>query len=312
MQPRSGDGAEMPTAELGHLRVPRVVAVLLAIALSAVPVGAQSIVDGERVEFLPSPDTVTSYTLNVYASGTTTLVSTANLGMPTPDTDGYMRVAYVPLLTTPLQAGVIYDAMVVANGPNGSSSSAVSNTFMLTGPCGSPTISPSTVNVGAAGARGTVNGTLAYSVSANTTTSALSGTISVANNTFSINQAAACSYTIAPTSQSLGAAGGTGSVAVTTGATCAWTAASNNTSWLTVTSGASGTGNGTVAFSAAANTATSTRAGTITIGGNTFTVNQAAGCSYSIAPTSQSLGAAGGTGSVTLTDGSTCGLSAVI
>ena len=57
---------------------------------------------------------------------------------------------------------------------------------------------------------------------------------------------------------------------------CAWTASSNNTGWLTVTSGASGTGNGTVAFSAAANATTRRAAGTLTIGGQTFTVNQAA------------------------------------
>ena len=151
MHSRSGVGAKMTTAELGHLRVPRVLAVLLAMALSAVPARAQSIVDGGRVEFLPSADNgtviggvalVSGYSLTVYTSGTTTVVSTANLGMPTPDTDGYMRVAFVPLLTTSLQAGVVYDAVVFANGPGGSTSSGVTNTFMLTDSCGTSTISP--------------------------------------------------------------------------------------------------------------------------------------------------------------------------
>src|SRR5262249_51880563 len=55
----------------------------------------------------------------------------------------------------------------------------------------------------------------------------------------------------------------------------AWTALSNAT-WLTITSGSSGTGNGTVGFSVATNTVTSTRSGTLTVAGNTVTVNQAA------------------------------------
>jgi hypothetical protein len=63
-------------------------------------------------------------------------------------------------------------------------------------------------------------------------------------------------------------------VAVTTQATCAWTAVSNAT-WITVTSGAAGTGNGTVGFSAAANTGAA-RTGTLTIAGQTFTVTQSA------------------------------------
>ena len=39
--------------------------------------------------------------------------------------------------------------------------------------------------------------------------------------------------------------------------------------------GASGTGNGTVAFSIAANTGSTSRSGTLTVGGQTFTVTQA-------------------------------------
>src|SRR5690242_7219820 len=81
----------------------------LLLALGATPLYAQSIVDGQRVEFLPSADDATlvqGYTLSIYPTGSTTAVSTADLGKPTPDPDGLMRVAYLPLLTTPLQAGV--------------------------------------------------------------------------------------------------------------------------------------------------------------------------------------------------------------
>jgi hypothetical protein len=61
---------------------------------------------------------------------------------------------------------------------------------------------------------------------------------------------------------------------VTAPTVCTWTAVSNNTSWLSVTAGATGNGNGTVNFSAAANPNGTTRAGTLTIAGQTFTVNQ--------------------------------------
>ena len=67
--------------------------------------------------------------------------------------------------------------------------------------------------------------------------------------------------------------GGSHEVQITAGSGCAWTAVSNNTAWLTVTSGASGTGNGSVGYTVAANTAAA-RIGTITIAGRTFAVVQ--------------------------------------
>jgi hypothetical protein len=45
-------------------------------------------------------------------------------------------------------------------------------------------------------------------------------------------------------------------------------------SWITITSGASRTGTGTVTFTVAANTG-GARTGTLTIAGSTFTVTQA-------------------------------------
>src|SRR5207248_677104 len=55
--------------------------------------------------------------------------------------------------------------------------------------------------------------------------------------------------------------------------TCGWTAASNS-SFVHVTSGASGSGNGTVTYSVDANVTSSQRTGTLTIGGQTFTIIQ--------------------------------------
>jgi hypothetical protein len=111
-----------------------------------------------------------------------------------------------------------------------------------------------------------------------------------------VNQAAAACAppSITPTSQSIAGGGGAGTpVAVTAGTGCAWTAISN-APWLTITSGTSGSGNGTVGFSVAANTVTF-RTGTLTIAGQTFTVNQAA-CTYDIDRPAQVVGGDGAVG----------------
>lgn len=82
-----------------------------------------------------------------------------------------------------------------------------------------------------------------------------------------------CTYSIAPIAASYGPAGGSGQVAVTTSPECSWTATAND-SWVTLTSGGSGTGDGTVAYSVAANSGTMLRTGTVTIADTTFTITQ--------------------------------------
>ena len=88
-----------------------------------------------------------------------------------------------------------------------------------------------------------------------------------------------CLYSISPTNITIGAGGGAGNtISVTTQAGCAYIAVSNN-GFITITSGASGNGNGTVTFTVAANSGAA-RTGTITIAGQTFTVNQAASATF--------------------------------
>ncbi len=127
---------------------------------------------------------------------------------------------------------------------------------------------------------------------------------SSASNGFSFTQP--CAPSINSTGQSVGAGVTTGSVGVTAGTGCTWTAVSN-ASWITVTSGASGSGNGSAGFSVAANPNTSTRSGTLTIASRTFTVTQAAsGCSILLTPTSLTMTGVGGTGSITVGTSSGC------
>src|SRR4029078_10809672 len=83
-----------------------------------------------------------------------------------------------------------------------------------------------------------------------------------------------CTYSIAPTQSSWKAAGGSGNVNVTAGVGCTWTAISN-APWITVTSGAGGSGNGTVFYSVTPYTGRPrNRTETITIAGLTFSVKQ--------------------------------------
>ena len=87
------------------------------------------------------------------------------------------------------------------------------------------------------------------------------------------------SITLSPSSANIAAAGGSGSILVTaSNGGYAWSAASN-VSWLTITSGTSGTGNGSIVYLAAANSAPAARTGTITANGQTFTATQAAASS---------------------------------
>jgi plastocyanin len=92
--------------------------------------------------------------------------------------------------------------------------------------------------------------------------------------TGTITVSAPCTYTLSAASAPATAGGTAGTVGVTAGAGCAWTAVSNS-SFITVTVGASGTGNGSVSYAVAANPSTSPRTGTITIAGQTFTITQA-------------------------------------
>jgi len=157
------------------------------------------------------------------------------------------------------------------------------------------------------GSSGSGNGTVTIVVAANTG-AARSGAVTIAGQTLTVNQAAAaCTYSVSPTTLSAVAGGGaTGPVTVTTGAGCAWSATSN-VSWLSITTGTSGSGNGTVSINAAVNTG-GARNGTLTVANQTVTVNQAGTtCSYSVTPTNVSIAAAGGTGTpISVSAGSGC------
>ena len=153
------------------------------------------------------------------------------------------------------------------------------------------------------GASRSGTGDVTYQVAA--TTGTRSGTMTIAGRTFTVNQSVtACSYSLSSNAATIPASGGIGTVVLNTSPECGWTA-SSSASWLTITSGASGTGTGTVAFFAETLSAGS-RSATLTIGGQTFTVTQAVSCTFAIAPEAINADAAGGSAQVAVTAPAGC------
>jgi lysophospholipase L1-like esterase len=84
---------------------------------------------------------------------------------------------------------------------------------------------------------------------------------------------AAAGVTISPNSRTHDSSADTGSISVSADSSDSWTATTAD-SWVTVTSGSSGSGNGTVNYSITGHTGMAARVGTITIDTNTFTITQ--------------------------------------
>jgi uncharacterized repeat protein (TIGR03803 family) len=126
------------------------------------------------------------------------------------------------------------------------------------------------------GIRGWGDGTVDYTVAANTSSNELTGTMTTAGLTFTVVQSGVgCNFLLDSTSATYGSAGGSSNIMVTANGTtnCPRMAASNS-GFITITSGSSGSGDGTVSYTVAANSG-APRSGTMTIAGQTFAVYQA-------------------------------------
>ena len=147
------------------------------------------------------------------------------------------------------------------------------------------------------GSGGTSNGTVSFSVAANPVSIPRLSSIQVGNKSsstsFTINESGACSYSLNPSFVGLAPGGGNATVQVTTQSNCQWSAVPNVT-WLTITSGASGTGSGSFTLNAAPGTTQDSFSGRITV------INQ-------VLPVivGSSVGTPG-TGAVTITGSQSC------
>jgi len=146
------------------------------------------------------------------------------------------------------------------------------------------------------------SGTVPFTVSANNGPTR-SATININTSTgvlaVTVNQSSGCNYSPGYTTRTVAAGGGTQNLSVTaSNSTCQWLA-TNNTPWITLTNGGQKTGSATLVYTVTANNGPQ-RTGTFTAGGQTITITQVSGCSYSISPLGRTLSANGGSGVVTV------------
>ena len=168
-----------------------------------------------------------------------------------------------------------------------------------------------------AGTTGSGPGTVAYSVNANSSTQPRSGVVTIGGQGHAVTQQGrspvVCAYALDPDNSSFGNDGGARTFTVNAPAECGWTAVSD-ASWLIVTTGGQGTGNGTVSYTVAANGDTNERVAQIAVADRRFTVRQGgnfAACRYSVGPVEFSPCMPAGSVTATLTTQTSCPWTAV-
>jgi hypothetical protein len=150
------------------------------------------------------------------------------------------------------------------------------------------------------GAVGSGNGTINYTIAPNPSGGPRTGTITIGTMAVTVTQTATpCTFTASPGGFDFGTSASGGTVNLTASRSdCDWTA-SSNTSWMAVTGGASGSGNGTITFSVGQNTTTSGRSAILSIADLKVDINQAGvGCSTTLQSSSVVIDRNGGSASV--------------
>jgi hypothetical protein len=145
---------------------------------------------------------------------------------------------------------------------------------------------------------GTTSASIQMTVAANPGSGGRTATVTIGTETLTIAQkgSAPCSNSLSPTGVTTGAAGLTGTVALTSATGCAWTAASSDPTVATIlTDPPSGQDSATIIYFVSGNTGPSPRSATLTIAGQPFSIAQA-GCQYMLDRTSFSV--SGGTSSI--------------
>lgn len=159
----------------------------------------------------------------------------------------------------------------------GSSGGAVNISIQTTNGCAWNAASDSSwLSVPVGNNSGSGSGMITVSAVANQTTSPRIGHVNVAGQIVTITQEGiSCHYTISPRNRSFTAEGGSAFVNMAAEDVCSWSAISND-NWITITSGATGSGYGTIYYSVSTNTTGAARTGTLKIAGQTFTIFQTA------------------------------------
>ena len=172
-------------------------------------------------------------------------------------------------------------------------------TFSITAPSGCAWTSIASEGITIqTGASGTASGIVSAALAANNSPSTRAGSIEVAGQTLSITQAASsCTYSLT-SSGIVPDTGGQAQIAVTAPAGCPWTAQLESPLG-TLVSGGSGTGNGTVTVSLAANDSVGWLYPVVAVGPQSITLSEADICAYALSP--QTLSSQAGSGSISVT-----------
>ncbi len=151
-----------------------------------------------------------------------------------------------------------------------------------------------------AGGAGTGSRRVSFTVDANSGAGARTATVTVGARTYTVTQAGttSCEYSVAPVEvKACMSVGYITTIAVSTAAGCPWTS-STPASWITITSGTSGSGPGSLTFSMASNFDAARQANvevrwpTPTTGQNVRVLQ--AGCLYGVSRDTMDVAAAGG------------------
>jgi hypothetical protein len=187
------------------------------------------------------------------------------------DTGGHTSTTQITVTVSCITSFSPANLFFSANGGSGSVN------IVSAGPCNWPVSTNDNWIVITSPRNGSGTDKVNIEVRENFTGSARQGSLTIGGRIISVFQngrpSSDCSYTISPKFQSFPASGGAGMIQVSASELCAWQAVAKP-SWVTITSGNAGIGNGTVTYLVDANTSTSIRKGIITIAGKTYSVKQ--------------------------------------
>ena len=188
-----------------------------------------------------------------------------------------------------------------AISPNELSATASGGTAVVGIAASSPVCNWEATGLGALPASGVGSGSVTLTVPANGAASSQTLSATIAGQTLTVHQTGIdCIVGLSSSSASALSAGGAGTVDVTTPAGCGYTT-TGVPSWLTITSGGTGTGGGTLTYAVQPNSTITQRSATVYVGGQPFTLTQA-GLACSITLDASGLGSpfsvGGGAGTI--------------
>ena len=148
---------------------------------------------------------------------------------------------------------------------------------------------------------GSGNGDVSYSIEPNPSTNPRVGTFTVGPVTVTVTQAGVnCTPSLSPGGESIGDQADDHPFSVQVPAACQWTATTSDP-WISIVSGGSGAGNGSVTYRVTENNGPTVRSGAINVGGAVFSILQAREvCRTTLTPTTRTMPAESGSDTLTV------------